>query len=114
MSLLSTSRRLAGCTPRLSVGHLAKMSFHPPDMKRFPAIELGYRVVHSGATAGAVLNAANEALVEAFLQRRIRLTDIPILAETVLDHHELISEPDLADILAAADWAVNEVRKCIA
>ncbi|MCK4850377.1 MAG: 1-deoxy-D-xylulose-5-phosphate reductoisomerase [Phycisphaerae bacterium] len=111
---LTFPERLAGCTPRLDVGHLAKMSFYPPDTERFGAIELGYRVVRTGGSSGAVLNAANEALVEAFLQRRIRLTDIPVLAKTVLDHHELISEPDLAHILAAADWAVNEVRKCIA
>ena len=76
--------------------------------------KLGYRVVRTGGTSGAVLNAANEALVEAFLQRRIRLTDIPVLVTKVLDRHDLIPEPDLADILAAANWAVNEVRKCIA
>ncbi len=111
---LTFPERLVGCTPRLSVGHLASMSFYRPDVERFGAIELGYRVVRTGGSSGAVLNAANEALVEAFLQRRIRLTDIPVLAKTVLDRHELISEPDLADILAAADWAVNEVRKCIA
>ena len=110
---LTFPERLAGCTPRLDVGHLASMSFHPPDPQRFPAIELGYRVVRSGGTSGAVLNAANEALVEAFLQRRIRLTDITTLVETVLDHHQLISEPSLAEIMAAADWAVSEVHKCI-
>ena len=96
------------------MGHLASMSFHPPDLKRFPAIELGYQVVQTGGTAGAVLTAANEALVEAFLQRRIRLTDIPIMAKSILDRHVLIPSPDLSDILTAADWAVNEVRKCIA
>ncbi len=70
-------------------------------------------MVRTGGTSGAVLTAANESLVEAFLQRRIRLTDISVLAKTVLDRHELIAEPDLTDILAAADWAANEVRKCI-
>ena len=105
--------RLEGCTPRLDVGHLASMSFHPPDLERFPAIELGYQVARTGGTSGAVLNAANEALVEAFLDKRIRLTDIPVMAKKILDDHTLISDPDLSDILAAADWAVNEVRKCI-
>jgi len=111
---LTFPERLAGCTPRLDVGHLASMSFLPPDHERFPAIELGYQVVRTGGTAGAVLNAANEALVEAFLQRRIRLTDIPVMAKSILDRHVLIPSPDLSDILTAADWAVNEVRKCIA
>ncbi|NIA06835.1 MAG: 1-deoxy-D-xylulose-5-phosphate reductoisomerase [Actinobacteria bacterium] len=110
---LTFPERLAGCTPRLDVGHLASMSFHPPDYKRFPAIELGYQVAKTGGTSGAVLNAANEALVEAFLDKRIRLTDIPVMAKTILDHHSLISDPDLSDILTAADWAVNEVHKCI-
>ena len=92
---------------------LVSMSFHPPDRERFPAIELGYQVVQTGGTAGAVLNAANEALVQAFLERNIRLTDIAVLAKTVLDAHKPISNPALGDILAAGDWAGNEVRKCI-
>ena len=111
---LTFPERLAGCTPRLDVGHLASMSFHPPDLERFPAIELGYQVAKTGGTSGAVLNAANEALVEAFLDRRIRLTDIPIMVKTVLDRHTLIPKPELSDILAAANWAANEVRRCIA
>ena len=111
---LTFPERLTGCTPRLDVGHLASMSFHPPDLERFPAIELGYQVAKTGGTSGAVLNAANEALVEAFLDRRIRLTDIPIMVKTVLDRHTLIPKPELSDILAAANWAANEVRRCIA
>ena len=110
---LTFPERLDGCTPRLDISHLAGMSFHPPDYERFPAIELGYRVARTGGTSGAVLNAANQALVEAFLDKRIRLTDIPVMAKDVLDRHTLISDPDLSDILAAADWAANEVRKCI-
>ena len=111
---LTFPERLTGCTPRLDVGHLAGMSFHPPDYERFPAIELGYRVARTGGTSGAVLNAANQALVEAFLNKRIRLTDIPVMAKEIFDRHTLISNPDLSEILSAADWAANEVRKCIA
>ena len=111
---LTFPERLEGCTKKLDVSHLAGMSFSPPDIERFPAIELGYRVVRTGGTSGAVLDAANQALVQAFLEQRVRLTDIPVLAETVLDRHELIPNPDLSDILAAAEWAANEVHKCIA
>ena len=112
---LTFPERLEGCTPRMDVGHLASMSFHPPDLERFPAIKLGYQVAtRTGGTSGAVLNAANQALVEAFLDKRIRVTDIPVMAKNVLDKHTLIADPDLSEILAAADWAANEVRKCIA
>lgn len=105
--------RLRGCTARLDLEHLASMSFHPPDPERFPAIDLGYQVVRTGGTSGAVLDAANETLVQAFLDKRIRLTDIPMIAKAVLDRHRVIVNPSLSKILAAAAWATDEVRKCI-
>ena len=110
---LTYPERLTGCTQRLDIEHLAGMSFHPPDIQRFPAIELGYQVVRSGGTSGAVLDAANQALVQSFLDGRIRLTDIAIMAKAVLDRHDVVSSPGLNDILAAAAWATDEVHRCI-
>src|SRR5699024_6949883 len=51
---------------------LATLTFEPPDHERFPALRLAYQAIEAGGTAGAVLNAANEAAVQAFLERRIR------------------------------------------
>ena len=110
---LTYPERLTGCTQRLDIEHLAGMSFHPLDIQRFPAIELGYQVVRSGGTSGAVLDAANQALVQSFLDGRIRLTDIAIMAKAVLDRHDVVSSPGLNDILAAAAWATDEVHRCI-
>ena len=110
---LTYPERLAGCTQRLDIEHLAGMSFHPPDIQRFPAIELGYQVVRTGGTSGAVLDAANQALVQGFLDGRIRLTDIAIMAKAVLDRHDVVADPSLVDILAAAAWANDEVHRCI-
>src|SRR6185295_18769463 len=59
-------RRLAGTSDRLDFSKLDRMSFEPPDMNRFPALRLGYEVAARGGTAGAAMNAANEAAVEAF------------------------------------------------
>ncbi len=110
---LTYPERLTGCTQRLDIEYLAGMSFHPPDIQRFPAIELGYQVVRSGGTSGAVLDAANQGLVQAFLDGRIRLTDIAMMAKAVLDRHDVVSNPSLSDILAAAAWSTDEVHRCI-
>ncbi len=65
----------------LSVGRL---DFSPPDQKRFPCLRLAYEALEVGGTAPAILNAANEIAVEAFLAERIGFMDIPVIIESVL------------------------------
>lgn len=65
----------------LSVGRL---DFSPPDQKRFPCLRLAYEALEVGGTAPAILNAANEIAVEAFLAERIDFMDIPVIIESVL------------------------------
>jgi 1-deoxy-D-xylulose-5-phosphate reductoisomerase len=63
---------------------MANLSFEAPDLERFPALALGWRVIAEGSDAGAVLNAADEVAVEAFLAGRIGFTDITRLVERAL------------------------------
>jgi 1-deoxy-D-xylulose-5-phosphate reductoisomerase len=58
--------------------------FETPDLKRFPALPLAYAAAESGGTAPAMMNAANEVAVNAFLSGRIRFTEIVAVVESVL------------------------------
>jgi 1-deoxy-D-xylulose-5-phosphate reductoisomerase len=89
------------------------MTFAAPDAARYPALALGYEAARSGGTAGAVLNAANEVAVEAFLAGRIRLTAIAEMVEQALSRHTLVRPAGLSDLAEADAWARSEVRQWI-
>jgi len=93
---------------------VGRLDFEEPDLKRFPALGLGYRAAEAGGTLGAVLSAANEIAVAAFLERRIRFTDIARLVAEVMDAHELIACPTPDDVLAQDAWARKEAKAWMA
>lgn len=88
-----------------------QMEFQPPDLERFPALALGYEVAAAGGTAGAVLNAANEAAVQAFLERRIAFTQIVPACRAVLAAHHFEPHPTLEVLLRLDAWARQEVTR---
>ncbi len=88
------------------------LEFEPPDFDRFPALQLGLDVAAAGGTAGAVVNAANEAAVGEFLSGRLPFTSIVPACRTVLKHHTFDPTPSLEDLLAADRWARTEVLRC--
>jgi len=110
---LTYPRRLAGPAPTLKPEMMRNLEFMEPDMDKCPALRLGYEVARRGGSSGAVLNAANECAVEAFLSRQIGFTDIVRLVETVVGKHEVVSAPNMEDILAADRWAREEARACL-
>ncbi len=89
-----------------------RLHFDPPDEGRFPALRLGHETAQRGGTAGAVLNAANEAAVGLFRAGEIRFTEIASLTEQAVSRHEYKENPTLDDLLAADRWARNEVTEC--
>lgn len=93
--------RVAGRAPSLAWEKLAELRFEPPDLDRFPALGLGFRVIEEGGTAGAVFNAANERAVEAFLERQVPFGQIPRLAEAALNQIGVSPMNSLEDALAA-------------
>ncbi|MFQ5411554.1 MAG: 1-deoxy-D-xylulose-5-phosphate reductoisomerase [Phycisphaerae bacterium] len=105
-------RRLAGCGEPLDFGELGRLHFAPPDEERFGALRLGHRVARQGGTAGAALNAGNEAAVAAFLDGRIGFLDIVSIVEDVLERHAFDSEPDLDALMRVDAWARKEVAQC--
>jgi 1-deoxy-D-xylulose-5-phosphate reductoisomerase len=89
------------------------LEFEPADLERFPAIELGLEVARAGGTAGAVVNAANEAAVASFLSGEMPFADIVPTCRRVLEHHHYDPHPDLAHLMRLDRWAREEVSRCL-
>lgn len=109
---LTYPARRPGPSQRLDLFELRQLTFHPPDPERFPALRLGHQVAARGGTAGAVLNAANEAAVQLFREGTIRFQDITRLTEHAVQRHDFRAAPTLDDLLAADRWARQEVARC--
>jgi 1-deoxy-D-xylulose-5-phosphate reductoisomerase len=81
------------------------LEFYPPDFERFSALQLGLEAAASGGTAGAVINAANEVAVSAFLDGKLPFQDIVKVCRSVLEHHNFEPHPTLEQLLAIDRWA---------
>ena len=86
----------------------ARLDFQAPDPQRFPCLELARRAFDAGGTACAILNAANEIAVQAFLDQRIGFTDIPVIIEHALDRLAPQPVTELAHVLLAD----RQAREC--
>jgi 1-deoxy-D-xylulose-5-phosphate reductoisomerase len=103
--------RLQSCVPRLDWKDVSRLDFMPPDMEKFPCIGLAYRAIHLGGTAPAVINAADEIAVAAFLAGQIPFTGIPRLIEEALEARNSHSAADSVDAILEADsWARSFAR----
>jgi 1-deoxy-D-xylulose-5-phosphate reductoisomerase len=96
---LSFPQRMKSEFPRMNLSTLKTLTFCEPDVKRFPCLRLAFDALHTGGTAPAVVNAANEIAVAAFLQEHIRFMDIPRLIERALESLPHLSTPSLAEIV---------------
>jgi len=84
---------------------IGSLSFEEPDVDRFPAIDLARRAGEIGGTLPAVLNAANEVAVEAFVNRKINFPQITETVRRTMDAHQTVAHPQLEQILEADAWA---------
>ena len=100
--------RVPNSLPPLDFSTLAKLEFFPPRYDDFPALNLARRAGETGGTLPAVMNAANEVAVAAFLKRQLRFPQIWRTVEQVMDRHETVAHPGLDAILAADKWARTE------
>jgi 1-deoxy-D-xylulose-5-phosphate reductoisomerase len=98
---LAHPERIASGAQPLDLSLVRNLSFEKPDPARFPCLGLAYAALREGGTAPAVLNAANEVAVEAFLQRRLPFTGIPGVIERTLERVAARPADGLAAILAA-------------
>ncbi len=84
---------------------IGALTFQKPDFEKYPCLALAYEACETGETLPAVLNAANEIAVEAFLGNRISFVKIPDLISETMDRHNVVKNPTLADIIEADGWA---------
>jgi 1-deoxy-D-xylulose-5-phosphate reductoisomerase len=115
---LAWPERLPLGGPRLDLAAVGRLEFEPPDPKRFPCLALAWRALAGSEAAPAVLNAANEVAVAAFLAGELRFPDISAVNERVLDDHLAARRgrpvASLEDILAADAWARRRAREALA
>jgi 1-deoxy-D-xylulose-5-phosphate reductoisomerase len=98
---LAWPERIASGAQPLDLASIRHLSFEKPDLARFPCLSLAYAALRSGGTAPAVLNAANEVAVEAFLGGRLPFTGIPGVIADTLDSVPARAADDLAAVMAA-------------
>jgi 1-deoxy-D-xylulose-5-phosphate reductoisomerase len=98
---------------KLNLNEALRLDFEPPDPDRFPALALGREVAAAGGTAGAVLNAANEAAVAQFLSGRIAFSEIVPACQAVLETHTFSANPTLDELLCLDAWARQEIQRWI-
>ncbi|MCE3019264.1 MAG: 1-deoxy-D-xylulose-5-phosphate reductoisomerase [Pirellula sp.] len=110
---LTYPQRDQASSPAMDWSVPMRLDWKPVDPERYPCLQLGYEVAAKGGSCGAVLNAANEACVELFLDRKIKLTDIAKICRSVLNHHHFSPSPSLTELLQLDRWSRNEVQNWI-
>lgn len=108
---LTYPARAPGVGERIELGQSFSLHFEPPDRETFPCLELGYEVMRRGGTAGAALNAANEAAVARFLKGEIGFLDISRVCRAALEHHTFDPRPSLDALWNVDAWARREVDR---
>ncbi len=96
---MSFPKRFTNNATHLDLARIKTLEFREPDFEMFPCLKYAYGAGNAGGTLPAVMNAANEAAVYAFLSNKIRFLDIPILIRRIMDGHKPIQNPALKEIL---------------
>ena len=113
LALAFPDRLPSGIAP-LDLAQVASLTFEPVDHEAFPALGLAYRAGRLGGTFPAVMNAANEVAVEAFLAGRIRLTQVANVVAQVLDEHEVAPVVSVVTLERADAWARSRAEQLLA
>ena len=105
--------RVRACAPRVDLASVGSLGFEEVDHGRFPSVRLAYEAGRRGNGYPAVLNAANEEAVHAFLDGRIRFTDIAGVVEGTLADHQPTSVRSLEAVLKVDEWARLNARRLV-
>ena len=111
---LSYPRRMALNQPSLSLVEIGQLSFEQPDEEAFPCLKYAYEALERGGTLPAVLNAANEVAVQAFLEGAIGFLDIPRLIRAAMDGHQPKPVTSLDVVMEADRWARSLTHEAVA
>lgn len=110
---LAYPERLENTMPRLDLADMGTLTFQAPDTERFPCLGLAYEALGEGGTMLAVLNAANEVVVHAFLERRISFDSIPVIINDVMHSHSPAKVDGLGVVVEADGWARRRAEELV-
>jgi 1-deoxy-D-xylulose-5-phosphate reductoisomerase len=105
---LSYPERIDLNTQRIDFAGLAQLTFEKPDLERFPCLGLVYEALEKGGNATCIMNGANEAAVAAFLEGRIRFTQIPDIISTTMARCAFVARPGL-DAIYSTDFEAKRI-----
>lgn len=110
---LSLPERLPLKQPQLDLCELSALTFSKPDINRFPCLQLAYDALAAGGTMPAVMNAANEVAVAAFLNHQLAFVDIPRLIRRVMEQHQQDDVKTVERVLQADRWGRQQANQLI-
>jgi 1-deoxy-D-xylulose-5-phosphate reductoisomerase len=110
---LSYPERLALKQPLPDFARIGALTFEHPDFNKFPCLDLAFKACQAGETLPAVLNAANEMAVQAFLKRRVPFVKIPEVIGKTMDSHTPVTNPAFDDIIESDRWAREQAQNLI-
>src|SRR5438094_128209 len=105
--------RVPNSLPPLDFSKLSRLEFFTPRYDDFPALNLARRAGETGGTLPAVMNAANEVAVAAFLRGQVRFPQLWGIVEDAMNRHTPVAQPDLDAILGADQWARAQAQGCV-
>lgn len=111
---LGYPERLATDAAPLSIAQMSTLTFEEPDYAKFPLLTYAFEAIKRGGNMPCILNAANEVAVQAFLDRRIRFTDMPRLVRKVMDKVHYTSTPTLEDLISTNAETLRMAREVLA
>ena len=109
----SFPHRLTLDNRKLNFAELGSMSFYAPDMEKFPALNLAYESLRKGGNMACIMNAANEAAVDAFLKEQIGFYDITDVVQECMGGADFVVSPDLETIFETNDAAFAHAKEII-
>jgi len=110
---LSYPKRLSDPIQGLELEKLKTLTFRKPDHATFPCLSYAYEAIRAGGTMPCVLNASNEAAVNAFLQERIGFNDIAGIIKKTVEDHDVRPVVSLEAVVEADRWARKAAEKNI-
>jgi len=110
---LTYPERLCDVMEGLSLPDIGSLTFKRPENNRFPCLSYAYRALESGGTMPAVLNAANEVAVNAFLKGMIRFTEIPVIINKTMNYHSIMPDAEIDIVIEADRWARRKAEEVI-
>ena len=89
------------------------IAFEKPPFDKFPCLGMGHYVIEKGGTMPAAFHGADTTAVKAFMDKKIKFTDIPVIIQNTMDAHEIINDPDIDAILDSEKWAEEYAKTLV-